>query len=176
MKTGCPDTFSRGAQDFMLITSLHPKNEIGCGGEPWPIRKQIVAQRGVSKVHREVHEGEYGGGVQRGTRRGVGRTCRGVHRGQCRGVHGGLCGEFHGVLCRGVHRGLSGGVPFQAILAVLVYYKTVLLHEQKRYTDHHLSSTPSAVLSQVGTPGRCPLVGIPPSSWPGQGVPWVGTP
>ena len=100
-------------------------------------------------------------GVQRGTRRGVGRTCRGVHRGQCRGVHGELFGEFHGVLCRGVHRGLSGGVPFQAILAVLVYYKTVLLHEQKRHTDHHLSSTPSAVLSQVGIPGRCPLVGIP---------------
>ena len=70
----------------------------------------------------------------------------------------------------------------------LIVNETVLLRERKRHTDHSLSSTPYAVLSQRvplmgGTLGRhppgwgtpCPdLAGVPPIlTWPGGYPGWA---
>ena len=56
--------------------------------------------------------------------------------------------------------------------------KTVLLREHKRHTDHHLSSTPCAVLYWGGGVPQvdAPWLGYPPVlTWPG-GLPRVGAP
>ena len=54
--------------------------------------------------------------------------------------------------------------------------KTVLLHECKRHTDCHLSSTPCAILtwSRGSTLGGSPGWGTPILTW--LGGPWVGPP
>ena len=51
--------------------------------------------------------------------------------------------------------------------------KKVLLRERKRYTARHISSIPSAVLSQEGG-GTPPLDRRVPHPWPGYPLSWPG--
>ena len=56
-------------------------------------------------------------------------------------------------------------------LAKVYWNKKVFLRERKRHTGHRVVSTPSVVLTGYPPPRQ----GTPPS-WPGQGVPYLGTP